>query len=154
MAILKKGKVALLLNVTLVLFGMIGLSIFHTDQAYAAKGQTSSIGIVDYTYLIEHHPDTPKANQALKTEQELAQKEYNEKSALLNDKGRQDLERLLNLRIEEKRRELLKPILEKINAAVKQVADAKGLSIVVYKNTVAYGGVDITQEVANKLTKK
>lgn len=141
----------LLLQVMLVLFGFIGLTAVHTDRVNAAKGQTPLVGIVDYTYLIEHHPDTPKANQALQAEQELARKEYAEKSVVLNEKGKQDLERFLNQRVEEKRRELLKPILETINAVIKEVADTKGLAVVMYKNSVAYGGVDITQEVAKKL---
>ena len=40
------------------------------------------------------------------------------------------------------------PVLKKIEAAIKKVADKKGLAVVVDKNTVVYGGVDITDEVA------
>ena len=38
-------------------------------------------------------------------------------------------------------------LFDKINAAVKKVADAKGLTIVVEKSNVVYGGQDITDEV-------
>jgi hypothetical protein len=41
-----------------------------------------------------------------------------------------------------------------INAAVKMVADAKGLTIVVDKNTAVYGGQDITDDVLKKITGK
>ncbi|WP_093796957.1 OmpH family outer membrane protein [Sporomusa acidovorans] len=56
--------------------------------------------------------------------------------------------------MEQKHLELLKPITDKINAAIKEVADAKGLSVVVGKNVVIYGGVDIIQEVLAKITGK
>lgn len=143
-----------ILWVTFILLGAIVLTTVHAGTASAAKPSTPLIGFVDYTYLINQNPDTPKANEALQAEKELAQKEYNEKSGILNDKGKQDLLNLLNQRVEQKRLELLKPIMDKINEAIKQVADAKGLAVVLYKNTVAYGGVDITQDVADKLKKK
>ena len=139
----------------LVLFVLCSVfSAAYPAQVNAASAPTLSIGIVDYTYLIENDPDTPKANEALQAERELAQKEYAQKSAILNEVGKKELERQLNQRVEQKRQELLKPISDKIDAAIKAVAEAKKLVAVAYKNTFAYGGVDITQEVANKLKKK
>ena len=35
------------------------------------------------------------------------------------------------------------PVLKKIETTIKKVADKKGLSVVVDKNTVVYGGLDI-----------
>lgn len=64
------------------------------------------------------------------------------------------MDRQLGQRVEQKRQELLKPIMDKINAAIKEVADAKGLSVVIGKNVVIYGGVDITQDVLAKITGK
>ena len=37
--------------------------------------------------------------------------------------------------------------------AVKSVADAKGLTVVIDKNAVVYGGTDITQDVVKKIAK-
>ena len=37
-------------------------------------------------------------------------------------------------------------------AAIKQVADAKGLSVVLSKDVTIYGGQDITAEVGKKIT--
>ena len=42
-------------------------------------------------------------------------------------------------------------MLKKIEAAIKKVADKKGLSVVVEKSTVVFGGSDITDEVAKAL---
>jgi outer membrane protein len=148
----KTGK--LLLMLLFILGGVIGMTMIQPQQALAAAAAQAQIGIVDYTYLIDHHSDTPKANEALQAERETAQKEYIQKSAVLNDIGKKELERQLNQRVEQKRLELLKPITDKIDAAIKEVAQSKKLTAVAYKNTFAYGGVDITQEVAAKLGEK
>ena len=149
MSTIKKNSIISLFLITAIL---CGIAVMHSGAVYAAPVPT--VGIVDYVYLINHHPDTPKANEALQVEQELAKKEFADKSGVLNDKGKQDLELQLNQRVEQKRQDLLKPITDQINVAIKTVADAKGLTVVVYKNTVAYGGLDITLDVVNKLSGK
>ena len=52
-----------------------------------------------------------------------------------------------------RRQDLLDPVQKKIEAAVKSVAEAKGLSVVLVKDSVVYGGQDITQDVVKKLSK-
>lgn len=152
---LKAGTLKLVLLIATVLVGIIGVTVAQSGKDYAAAAPAApSAGVVDYSYLISTNPATAKANEALKQEQEKAQKEYKEKSGALDDKGKQDLERQLTQRMEQKRAELVKPILDKINATIKGVADAKGLTIVVNKNAVCYGGVDITKEVSGKITGK
>jgi outer membrane protein len=126
---------------------------FGASPAQAAPA-ASPVGVVDFIYLIDHHPDTAKANEVLKAEQEAAKKEFADKSAGLSDADKQNLDRQLAQRVEQKRLELVKPLADKVMAAVKEIADAKGLSVVVGKNVVVYGGVDITQEVLAKITGK
>lgn len=54
-------------------------------------------------------------------------------------------------RLAQKEREVMAPVLDKVTAAIKKVADSKGLTIVVDKQTVLYGGVDITDDVIKNL---
>ncbi|MEN6411327.1 MAG: OmpH family outer membrane protein [Veillonellales bacterium] len=138
-----KNRIFLVFLAMALLLGAMG-----TAQA---SPTASPVGFVDYLYLINHHPDTPKANEALKAEQDQDKQQFTEKSANLSDQDKQALDRQLGQQIEQKRLELLKPITENINAAIKEVADAKGLSVVVGKNTVIYGGTDITQDVLQKI---
>jgi outer membrane protein len=49
--------------------------------------------------------------------------------------------------VDKKRQEFLKPIAMKINAAIKAVADAKGVTIVLPKEQAIYGGLDLTYDV-------
>ena len=43
------------------------------------------------------------------------------------------------------------PVLKKIEENIQKIAKKKGLSVVVEKSTVVFGGVDITDEVAKAL---
>lgn len=126
-------------------------SLFLLPVTAGAAPAALPIGAVDYLYLINNHPDTPKANEALRGEQEQAKKEFDAKAPGLGDKERLELDRQLSLRVEQKRQELLKPITESINAAMKEVAEAKGLAMVLHKNTVALGGPDITEDVLKNI---
>ena len=47
--------------------------------------------------------------------------------------------------------EIAKSVQDKAMEAAKAVGDAKGLSVVMTKDTVLYGGVDITDQVLKKL---
>lgn len=132
----------------LIIAAVIGVSPVQ------AAPTASTVGYVDFIYLVDHHPDTAKANEALKVEREATQKEFAEKSAGLGDKEKQELDRQLGQRLEQKRLELLKPISDKVVAAAREVMDAKGLSIVIGKREIVCGGVDITEDVLKKITGK
>ena len=54
------------------------------------------------------------------------------------------------MELQQKEQDLLAGIQKKVDAAVKQVAEAKGLSVVLDKNAVVYGGQDITDDVVKK----
>lgn len=142
----KMSKIVLSVTIVLFLLGAVGVTAVQPSRAYAAD-----IGVVDYQLVLSKHPDTQKVNQALQAEIDQAKKEFDAKSAGLSDKDKQDLNVQLGQRIEQKKRELLGPILDKINAAIKAVADSKGLQIVVNKAMVVYSGVDITNDVINKV---
>lgn len=131
-----------------------GVVMAQGGKAYAAPGATLPVGVVDYLYLINNYPDTPKANEALRAEREQTKKEFEAKSAGLGDKEKQDFNVQLAKRVEQKRQELLRPISEKLNVAIKEIADEKGLAIVISKSSAVYGGVDITDEVMKRIAGK
>ena len=139
-----------LLFTIFVLLGVLGMTLGQPGRVYADP--VTSVGVVDYVYLINHDPETPAVNDALRAAQDQAKKDFTDKSASLDDKAKQDLARQMDQQLAQKRQELLKPIVEKINAAIKEVADTQGLSIVIGKNEVVYGGVDITQDVLKIIT--
>lgn len=144
---LQKKKFCIALLITCLFTIAFGINVVQAAPA-------ASVGVADFSYLIDNHPDTPKANEELKTLQEQAKKDFETKSAGLGDKEKRDLALQLDQQLAQKRQELLKIISEQIVSAIKEVRAAKGLSVVVAKNIVIDGGVDITSDVQKKLTSK
>lgn len=145
----QKKKVCMSMLLTLLFTIVVGATLVEAAPAPAAI-----VGVVDVAYLLNNHPDTPKANEELKVAQEQAKQEFETKSAGLGDKEKRDLDLQLGQQLAQKRQELLKPITEGIASAIKEVRAAKGLSVVLGKNVVIDGGVDITPDVLKKLTGK
>jgi outer membrane protein len=142
---LKKTNTMLL--AVLLFFGLLFL-VAIPGKVHASEAP--NIGVVDYGYLINQHPDTQKANATLKVEREQANKDFAAQSATLGDKEKQDLRLQLTQKVEQKRQELLKGIADKVNAAINEVAAAKQLALVITRDSAPYGGVDITAEVMKK----
>lgn len=121
-----------------------------TSIASAAASE-SAIGVVNYQMLLAQSPDIAGVQDAMKQEIATQQKNFDEKSKDMNDAEKQRYYQQLQEVIANKEKELMEPVFQKIEAAIKKVADKKGLAVVVEKNTVVYGGLDITDEVAKTL---
>ena len=84
---------------------------------------------------------------------EQARQDFNEKSANMSDEEKQQYYQQTMERLQQQNVDLMEPVNKQIEDAVKAVAEAKGLSVVLHKETVVYGGTDITQDVIKKLSK-
>lgn len=135
-------------TMTLLAVLVLCLGSFGVAQAAAPP---MLLGVVDYPYLIQNHPATAQANEILHTEDEKARQAFKDKAPSLNEKEKQELDRQLRASLLQKKQELEKPIIDSIKAAMKSVAESKGMIAVLYKNSVAIGGTDITEEVLKKL---
>ena len=136
------------------LLGVVGLAVSQSTMGVAsAASNPSNVGIVNHQMLIAQHPDMAAAKTAMQKEIETAKADFDAKSANMNDQEKQAYYQQLQQRLANKEKELIQPIFDKIDAAIKSVAEAKGLTVVLDKNNVIYGGQDITNDVAKKLTK-
>jgi outer membrane protein len=133
-----------LMAVVVALFVCLGYSgAMAPTMAYAAD----TIGYVDYSRVFSHHPDFASARAALSLEDEKAQKEFREKAPSLDDNGKRALNNQLTERMAKRERELFNPIEEKILKAVREVAKERGISVVLQRQMVIVGGVDLTNDV-------
>lgn len=137
----------------LMAVGVIGWGLAEPAVASAAKAPASTIGVVDYDWLLDQYPGLEKASAELKTVNEQAKQEYESKAAGLSDQEKQQLSNQLGQRVAEKREQLLGAMLDKIDAAIQAVAEEKGLTAVVPKSVVVYGGLDINKDVLAKVKK-
>ena len=119
----------------------------------SASGPSSKIGVVNYQMLLSQHPDLAAAEETMKKETEAAKSEFEEKSKSMSDQEKGEYYQQVQQRLSAKQKELLEPIFSKVEADIKSVADARGLSVVLDQNNVMYGGVNITSDVARKFSK-
>lgn len=151
----KFAKTVAVTVVVVFLLGIFGLAISQSATGYAAAaGNSSNIGKVNRALIMQQLPDIAQADETLKAELEQAQKDFDAKTANMSAKEKQDYYNQTMQRLELKRQELLAPIYDKVDAAIKSVADAKGIAVVFDVNNVVYGGQDLTADVVKKLTGK
>lgn len=131
------------------LLSIVGIAVSQTGTSQAAPA--SNVGKVNYDEAATACPEYATAAQTMQAEREQARKDFEAKAASLNDQQKQELYMQIQQRLSAKQAELLKPIEDKVNAAIKDVADARGLVVVMPANLVIYGGQDITDDVKKKL---
>ena len=149
----KNVKTVALAIAAAFLFGVAGLAVTQTTRVVSAA-PSSNVGVVNYQMVVQQHPDLAKVQTAMQAESEAAKKEFDAKAASLGDKEKQEYYMQLQQRLQLKNQELMVPLFSKVDAVIKEVADAKGLSVVVDKGAVIYGGQDITDECVKKVTGK
>ena len=69
----------------------------------------------------------------------------------MNEQEQQDYYVQTRQRLAQQEQEAMEPLYKNVEEAVKKVADSKGLSVVLAKEAVVYGGQDITQDIIGKL---
>ena len=149
----KNVKLVSLVIAAFFVLGIVGLSLSQSSIGHAAPANNSAVGVVNYQMVVVSHPDLANVKTAMQAEVETVRKEFEEKAQSMPDQEKQRYYAQLQERLGQKERELMAPVLDKVTAAIIKVADAKGLTIVVDKQTVIYGGVDITDDVVKSLSK-
>jgi len=148
----RQVKIVAVAIAAVFLLSVVGIAVSQTGTTQAAP--SSNVGKINYDDVVRSHPDFAKYVETMKGEQEQAQKDFDAKApTLASDKERQEYFLQLQQRLNVKQGELLKPIEDKVMAAVREVADAKGLAVVLPVNVVVYGGQDITDDVKKKIGK-
>lgn len=149
----KNVKLVSLFVAAIFVLGCFALSVTQSGfgKVASAASSESAIGVVNYQMLVSQSPDLASVNEAMNKEIKAAQDEFNEKSKTMNEAEKRRYYTQTQERLANKQKELMDPVLKKIEAAIKKVADKKGLAVVVEKSTVVFGGVDITDEVAKSM---
>lgn len=149
----KNVKLVSLFVAAIFVLGCFALSLTQSGfgRVASAASHESAIGVANYQMLVAQSPDMAKAQSAMQEEIATAQKDFDEKTKSMNDVEKQRYYTQTQERLENKQKELMEPVMKNIEAQIQKIADKKGLSVVVEKNAVVFGGVDITDEVAKAL---
>ena len=114
-----------------------------------------TIGCVNSQKIVFQHPKFKQVQEQIKVMTEKKLKEA--KDAVDKQTDDQKKEQEYNRRRQDAAQEeakLMAPIFKDINLAIRTVANAKKLQVVVDENAVFFGGVNITDDVVTELKKK
>ena len=128
------------------------LSVEKSGNVSFAAGilGSNSIGIVNYGMLISQHPDYSTAKKNFEDDVTKAKTEFDEKIKTMSEKEKEEYYMQVQETLKSKKTALLGGVEKKVASAVKAAADEKGISIVIDKRNVLYGGQDITDDVVKK----
>ena len=150
-----KKLILLALSVTL-LTSALAVSASAAKKTTASNPPTADfVGIVDRGLILDNHP---RLNEARQQFAEIARKKENEAKAAADKETDQQKkaqavqEKRMELAQEEQR--LMAPIYQDCEQAVREVAVKRKLTLVLDKFVVLIGGVDITQDVIQQLSRK
>ena len=149
----KQVKIASVLIALVFIGSVVVLALTQSGSGIASAASSSNVGVIDYREVMSKHPDVNSLNTQMQQAVADAQKEFQEKSANMSDQEKSDYYQQTQQRLQQKQQELFDPIQKSVEASVKSVAEAKGLTVVLDKSSVVYGGQDITQDVENKISK-
>ena len=153
---LEKKQVKIISIIIALLFvgSVVAIALTQSGSGIASAADKGNVGVVDYRQIMSQHPDLQNIETQMQNAVDEVRKEFEEKSAGMNDQEKQDYYQQSQERLRQKQQELLDPIEQSIKDAIKKTADTKGLSVVIEKAAVVYGGQDITQDVISRLSKK
>ena len=113
------------------------------------------IGVIDPQKVLFQHPKFEQAQKQIKTVVEKKQAEA--KDAIDKTSDNNEKQRIFEAKRQEAAREeqkIMEPIFKDIDLAIRTVAKAKGVTIVLDKTQVFFGGAVVTEDVIQELKKK
>ncbi len=149
----KQVKIVSILIAVIFIGSVVALALTQTGNI-ASAASSSNVGVIDYGGAMRAHPDAKTIPEKLEAAFNEIQKDFEEKTAGKSDQEKAEYFQQCQMRMAQKEQELMEPITQAVDAAIKKVADKKGLSVVIDKTVVYYGGQDITQDVITELGKK
>ncbi|EHM10239.1 outer membrane protein [Thermanaerovibrio velox DSM 12556] len=113
------------------------------------------VGIMDPQKVLYLHPKFSQTQNQIKAMMDKKQSEM--KAAIDKEKDNNKKAQIFEAKRSEAAQEekkLMDPIFKDIDTAIRTVCKNKGITVVVDKNSVFFGGIDITDEVIQELKKK
>ena len=138
-------------KIVISLFAVLFFSLLVSGAAFAQD----VMGCVDPQKIMFQHP---KFEEVQKQIRDVTNKKQEEAKAAIEKetdyKKKAQIFQTKRTEAANEERKLMEPIFKDINLAIRTVANAKKITVVVDKGAVFYGGTDITDDVIAELKKK
>ncbi|HHU92063.1 MAG TPA: OmpH family outer membrane protein [Halanaerobiaceae bacterium] len=119
--------------------------------AGCSKEKTEKIALLDIDALLQNSERAQQLQTELLNIGQRLEAEYLKKEAELSpEEGQEELDLISQEYLDHKQR-LENNLNEELNQAIREVVEEEGISIVLYRESVYYGGEDITDKVSEKL---
>ena len=127
-----------------VMISVLVLTVgFFMAAPAAAEGE---IAFVNLQEVFEAHPDKAEAEAQLNLEAQEMQAELEAEADELSQEEQQQLLQQYQQELTQREQELIQEVLEDIEGLLNQLAEEKGVSVVLDGQNVLYGGYDLTPE--------
>ena len=120
---------------------------FIVARSGPALGQSFTIGYVDMGKAIDAHPRKASAEGVLRDYAQTQIADAQQRMKGMTAAQQQDVQRQVNADLLKKRQELIGGLEKDIRAVVEKVAKQQNVTIVLNREVVLYGGVDLTDQV-------
>ncbi|PRX35741.1 periplasmic chaperone for outer membrane proteins Skp [Orenia metallireducens] len=136
----------------LLIFAILGVIIMIDNPVGAQNDKATQIAYVDMQQLFANHPDKAASEEKLNEEAKRLQKELEEEAKNMTKEERQEVLEKYQQQLNTLERDLVAEVMKDINDRIIKIAKDKGITVVVEKPVVIYGGYDLTDEVLASLT--
>ena len=133
---------------------IVSLAVLAVVMVAGCSMAEEKIGVIDSQKIVFQHPKFESVTQQLKV---ISQTQENEMKAAVDKETDQNKKMEIyqtkrrELATEEQR--LMEPLFKESQIAVRTVAKVKGITVVIEKSAVYFGGIDITDDVIQELKK-
>ncbi len=147
-----------------IIAAVIVVAVSLSSSAQNSTILASNIGFIDEGIVLKNYPDAQKMqekqkNLTLELQKFATDAKYKIASAK-NEKERKNLETKLTKELQSKKKsfdaeyqKIFNSVQKNVFDSIKTTAESKGLIIVLRRNSVIYGGTNITQDVIKHLKK-
>jgi outer membrane protein len=142
------------LSLAIAVIVVLAAAGYFVARSGPAMGQSFVVGYVDMARALDAHPGKASAEAALREYAQAQIADAQQKMKSMTPLQRQELQRQVDQQIFKKRSELLGGLEKDIRAAIQKVAKQQGVSVVLSRDVVLYGGVDLTDQVVKVISGK
>lgn len=131
------------------------MSVFLVAALAGMAAAQEKVGVIDPQKVLFQHPKFQEVQQRIKSVVENKQQEA--KSAIDQTADNQQKQQIFEKKRQEaamEEQKLMQPLFKDIDLAIRTIAKAKSITVVLDKGQVFFGGTDITEDVIQELKKK
>lgn len=126
---------------------LIFVSLFTLCMSAAAFA-ADTIGVVEFQHCVANHPKFQKVQNQMKAADQKKQKEAEaEFNKAASDQKKYEVIQKKQAELAKEQKAIMAPLLKDVDIAIRKVAQAKKITVVMEKDATFAGGIDITKDV-------